>query len=90
MTNVWPSARSSGVTVNDAIDLTLSGLNTNVLLYAARAQISNVTKSNPRNNQARKAASSSSQRFCFGSAIIASADVTKEVRQKVLREPAAI
>jgi hypothetical protein len=65
MTKVWPRPSKSGVTVKIAMDLTLNGLNKNVLLYARCAQISKVTKRIPRKSHARNVAKKSSHRFCF-------------------------
>src|SRR5271166_1543880 len=76
ITNVWPRASSSGVTVNSAIDFTLNGLNKNVVLYAARAHISNVTRRIAKNSQARNVARKSSQLACFCSVGATAADVT--------------
>src|SRR5271165_7068686 len=76
MTKVWPRPRSSGVTVNTAMDLTLNGFRKNVALYSACAQISKVIKRIPRKSHARNAARKSSQRICLGALGTASVVVT--------------
>ena len=77
MTKVWPRPSKSGVTVKTAMDLTLNGLNKNVLLYARCAQISNVIKRIPRKSHARNVAKKSSHRFCLVASGTASVVVAK-------------
>ena len=85
MTKVWPRAKSSGVTVKTAIDLTLNGLKKNVLPYTTCAQTSKVINRIPRNSHALNAARKSSQRIGFLASGTAAVVVTKIASKENVR-----